>query len=170
MIASREGARRARGACPRNGRRSGLTFAPEGGSERLRKVINKMVTEQDLINTVTDYAEGLDDLVGKHARAVVDDDDDAAPQLRHGDGEVRRDGGLTDATLAARDGEHGADARDRLPAARGPRRPRHTDATSSSRENTRPGFRAKWAIRSNTFGSTLRGCPPRRSSKRSTSS
>ena len=37
----------------RNGRRSGLTFAPEGGSERIRKVINKMVTEQDLINTVT---------------------------------------------------------------------------------------------------------------------
>ncbi|MGH3265446.1 MAG: radical SAM protein, partial [Trebonia sp.] len=27
----------------RNGRRSGLTFAPEGGSERLRRVINKMV-------------------------------------------------------------------------------------------------------------------------------
>ncbi len=37
----------------RNGRRSGLTFAPEGGSERLRKVINKMVTEEDLIRTVT---------------------------------------------------------------------------------------------------------------------
>ncbi|KGN39668.1 TIGR03960 family B12-binding radical SAM protein [Knoellia aerolata] len=36
----------------RNGRRSGLTFAPEGGSERIRKVINKMVTEEDLISTV----------------------------------------------------------------------------------------------------------------------
>ena len=36
----------------RNGRRSGLTFAPEGGSERMRKVINKMVTEDDLIDTV----------------------------------------------------------------------------------------------------------------------
>ncbi len=36
----------------RNGRRSGLTFAPEGGSERLRKVINKMVTEEDLVRTV----------------------------------------------------------------------------------------------------------------------
>ena len=36
----------------RNGRRSGLTFAPEGGSERIRKVINKMVTEDDLIRTV----------------------------------------------------------------------------------------------------------------------
>jgi radical SAM family uncharacterized protein len=36
----------------RNGRRSGLTFAPEGGSERLRRVINKMVTEEDLIATV----------------------------------------------------------------------------------------------------------------------
>ncbi len=36
----------------RNGRRSGLTFAPEGGSERMRAVINKMVTEEDLIRTV----------------------------------------------------------------------------------------------------------------------
>ena len=36
----------------RNGRRSGLTFAPEGGSERIRKVINKMVTEGDLVRTV----------------------------------------------------------------------------------------------------------------------
>ena len=36
----------------RGGRRSGLTFAPEGGSERIRQVINKMVTEDDLINTV----------------------------------------------------------------------------------------------------------------------
>lgn len=43
----------------RNGRRSGLTFAPEGGSERLRKVINKMVTEEDLIRTVTTaYSQG----------------------------------------------------------------------------------------------------------------
>ena len=43
----------------RNGRRSGLTFAPEGGSERLRKVINKMVTEEDLIRTVaTAYSHG----------------------------------------------------------------------------------------------------------------
>jgi radical SAM family uncharacterized protein len=36
----------------RNGRRSGLTFAPEGGSERIRRVINKMVDEADLIRTV----------------------------------------------------------------------------------------------------------------------
>ena len=36
----------------RNGRRSGLTFAPEGGSARLRRVINKMVSEDDLIATV----------------------------------------------------------------------------------------------------------------------
>ncbi len=43
----------------RNGRRSGLTFAPEGGSERMRKVINKMVTEDDLINTVaTAFSSG----------------------------------------------------------------------------------------------------------------
>jgi radical SAM superfamily enzyme YgiQ (UPF0313 family) len=43
----------------RNGRRSGLTFAPEGGSERMRKVINKMVSEEDLIRTVAAaYAAG----------------------------------------------------------------------------------------------------------------
>jgi len=43
----------------RNGRRSGLTFAPEGGSERIRAVINKMVTEEDLVRTVTTaYAAG----------------------------------------------------------------------------------------------------------------
>jgi len=43
----------------RNGRRSGLTFAPEGGSERMRRVINKLVTEEDLIRTVaTAYAGG----------------------------------------------------------------------------------------------------------------
>ena len=43
----------------RNGRRSGLTFAPEGGSERMRRVINKLVTEEDLIRTVTTaYAAG----------------------------------------------------------------------------------------------------------------
>jgi radical SAM family uncharacterized protein len=43
----------------RNGRRSGLTFAPEGGTERMRKVINKMVTEGDLIRTVTTaYSHG----------------------------------------------------------------------------------------------------------------
>ncbi|GAB3875554.1 hypothetical protein GCM10029964_020030 [Kibdelosporangium lantanae] len=43
----------------RNGRRSGLTFAPEGGSERIRRVINKMVSEEDLIRTVaTAFANG----------------------------------------------------------------------------------------------------------------
>jgi radical SAM family uncharacterized protein len=42
----------------RNGRRTGLTFAPEGGSERIRKVINKMVTEEDLIRTVVTAYRG----------------------------------------------------------------------------------------------------------------
>jgi radical SAM superfamily enzyme YgiQ (UPF0313 family) len=43
----------------RNGRRTGLTFAPEGGSERIRRVINKMVSEEDLIRTVvTAYTNG----------------------------------------------------------------------------------------------------------------
>ena len=35
----------------RNGRRSGLTFAPEAGSERMRAVINKMVSEADMLRT-----------------------------------------------------------------------------------------------------------------------
>ena len=44
----------------RNGRRTGLTFAPEGGSERMRQVINKMVSEEDLIRTViAAYTHGL---------------------------------------------------------------------------------------------------------------
>ncbi len=34
-------------------RKSGLTFAPEAGSQRLRDVINKGVTEEDLINAVS---------------------------------------------------------------------------------------------------------------------
>jgi radical SAM family uncharacterized protein len=42
----------------RNGRRSGLTFAPEGGSERIRRVINKMVSEEDLIRTVVTAYQG----------------------------------------------------------------------------------------------------------------
>jgi radical SAM family uncharacterized protein len=43
----------------RGGRRTGLTFAPEGGSERMRRVINKMVSEDDLIRTVaTAYGNG----------------------------------------------------------------------------------------------------------------
>jgi radical SAM family uncharacterized protein len=43
----------------RSGRRSGLTFAPEGGSERLRRVINKMVSKDDLIRTVSAaYGQG----------------------------------------------------------------------------------------------------------------
>jgi radical SAM family uncharacterized protein len=35
-----------------NGRRSGLTFAPEAGSWRLRSVINKLITEEDLYGAV----------------------------------------------------------------------------------------------------------------------
>ncbi|MDR1265796.1 MAG: TIGR03960 family B12-binding radical SAM protein [Propionibacteriaceae bacterium] len=43
----------------RNGRRGGLTFAPEGGTERMRRVINKNVDEADLMATVeTAFAQG----------------------------------------------------------------------------------------------------------------
>ncbi len=42
-----------------NGRRSGLTFAPEAGSWRLRQVINKMVSEEDLFEAVeAAFSEG----------------------------------------------------------------------------------------------------------------
>ncbi|MFA5786675.1 MAG: TIGR03960 family B12-binding radical SAM protein [Actinomycetota bacterium] len=36
----------------RSGRRSGLTLAPEAGSERLRRVINKTISEADLLGAV----------------------------------------------------------------------------------------------------------------------
>ena len=39
-------------------RKSGLTFAPEAGSQRLRDVINKNVTEDDLLNTCRVAFEG----------------------------------------------------------------------------------------------------------------
>ena len=39
-------------------RKSGLTFAPEAGSQRLRDAINKNVTEEDLINTCSLAFEG----------------------------------------------------------------------------------------------------------------
>ena len=35
-----------------SGRKSGLTFAPEAGTQRMRDVINKNVTEEDLLSTV----------------------------------------------------------------------------------------------------------------------
>lgn len=39
-------------------RKSGITFAPEAGSQRLRDVIKKGVTEQDLLNSVSMIFEG----------------------------------------------------------------------------------------------------------------
>lgn len=39
-------------------RRSGLTFAPEAGTQRLRDVINKNVTEEELMKTVTTAFSG----------------------------------------------------------------------------------------------------------------
>ena len=39
-------------------RRSGLTFAPEAGTQRLRDVINKNVTEDEVINTCTKAFDG----------------------------------------------------------------------------------------------------------------
>ncbi len=39
-------------------RKSGLTFAPEAGSQRLRDVINKNVTEEDILNSCATAFEG----------------------------------------------------------------------------------------------------------------
>lgn len=39
-------------------RRSGLTFAPEAGTQRLRDVINKNITEQDVLSTVRQAFSG----------------------------------------------------------------------------------------------------------------
>jgi radical SAM family uncharacterized protein len=39
-------------------RKSGLTFAPEAGTQRLRDVINKNITEQDITNAVKKAFEG----------------------------------------------------------------------------------------------------------------
>ena len=42
----------------RGGRRTGLTFAPEAGTERMRKVINKTVSEDDMLRTATQAFSG----------------------------------------------------------------------------------------------------------------
>jgi radical SAM family uncharacterized protein len=68
----------------RGGRRSGLTFAPEGGSERLRKVINKTVTEDDLIKTVTTaYAAGWTSVKLYFMCGLPTETDDDVLQIAH---------------------------------------------------------------------------------------
>lgn len=42
----------------RGGRRTGLTFAPEAGTERMRKVINKTVSHEDMIRTAEEAYRG----------------------------------------------------------------------------------------------------------------
>ena len=112
----------------RNGRRSGLTFAPEGGTDRIRRVINKMVTEDDLIQTVIDrlrqrLAAGQALL---HVRAA-----DRDRRRRAGDrpGGAAGDRGGPEGERAARHPVHGVDRRVRAEAAHavpvgGPVRPR----------------------------------------------
>ena len=39
-------------------RKSSLTFAPEAGTQRMRDVINKGITEHDLISSVSDAFAG----------------------------------------------------------------------------------------------------------------
>ena len=62
------------------GRKSGLTFAPEAGSQRLRDAINKNVTEEDLHNeTNLRQALTLDEILGRleHLEASPLKDDGA---------------------------------------------------------------------------------------------
>ena len=78
----------------RNGRRSGLTFAPEGGSERMRKVINKMVTSDDLIRTVTTaYAGGWRHVKLYFMCGLPTETDDDVLQIARMAAEVIRGGG-----------------------------------------------------------------------------
>ena len=43
-----------KGAMAQGNRKSSLTFAPEAGTQRLRNVINKNITEENIFNTLTD--------------------------------------------------------------------------------------------------------------------
>lgn len=46
-----------------NGRKTGLTFAPEAGTQKLRDVINKDITEEEILSTsVTAFAHGWDNI------------------------------------------------------------------------------------------------------------
>jgi radical SAM family uncharacterized protein len=77
----------------RNGRRSGLTFAPEGGSERIRRVINKMVSEEDLIRTVsTAFANGWRQVKLYFMCGLPTETDDDVLQIAHMAKEVIRAG------------------------------------------------------------------------------
>jgi len=86
-----------------SGRKGGLTFAPEAGSQRLRDVINKNVSEEDLLNTVHSvfeagwqrvklyYMIGLptetdEDLIaiGRSVRAVLETARKAVPKDKRG--------------------------------------------------------------------------------------
>jgi radical SAM family uncharacterized protein len=77
----------------RGGRRSGLTFAPEGGSERIRRVINKMVSEEDLISTVSAaYAAGWRQVKLYFMGGLTTETDDDVLQIARMAAEVIRAG------------------------------------------------------------------------------
>jgi radical SAM family uncharacterized protein len=77
----------------RNGRRSGLTFAPEGGSERIRRVINKMVSEEDLIRTVsTAFGAGWRQVKLYFMCGLPTETDDDVLQIAHMSHDVIRAG------------------------------------------------------------------------------
>ena len=100
----------------RNGRRSGLTFAPEGGSERIRRVINKMVSEDDLIRTVSEaFGQGWRQVKLYFMCGLpTEEDDGRRPDRGHG---AQRDPGRARGVGAQRRALHDLDRRVRAQAA-----------------------------------------------------
>ncbi len=110
----------------RNGRRSGLTFAPEGGCERLRRVINKMVSKDDLIRTVAAaYAAGWRQVKLYFMCGLPDRDRRGRPRDRR-DGPGRHPGrpaGHRARATSAAPCRSAASCPSRTPRSSGPRRP-----------------------------------------------
>ena len=142
----------------RNGRRSGLTFAPEGGTDRIRKVINKMVTEDDLIKTVsTAYANGWRQVKLYFMCGLpTETDEDVLAIARAGAaGDPGRPGG----ERAARHPVHGVDRRVRAQAAYpvpvgGPVRSRDGRCPAARRSGRRCGPTGATASRSGSATTT----------------
>ena len=136
----------------RNGRRTGLTFAPEGGSERIRRVINKMVSEEDLIRTVvTAYTQRL--AAGEALLHVRPADRDRRGRAADRPAGARGDQGRPGGDRLQGHPLHGLDRRVRAQAAHpvpvgrdgSLRRSSTTGSSCSSRRSTPT---ARWAARS----------------------
>ncbi len=83
-------------------RKSSLTFAPEAGTERLRRVINKNITDQDIENSMREaFQQGYDSLklyfmIGLPTETYEDLDGivSTVKKIKSIYGEVRKKGGL----------------------------------------------------------------------------